>query len=521
MPQYEGTVTSIDYTDTYNDCTLMTVKGTTQEDFEAYLAKMSAFSNYEQIVAPRDMLGGTGNIAAMYTKASQNGTYLINALWIPAANSINGVNEVKVTIEPLRDTDLSVFDPETATTEKTVDPLLIQIGLDGYGEVGSVVEGACDQNTAKCMAYAYRLSDGRFIVIDGGGNDYTGNGTKDKDHAARVYNTLKKYTPNNTIVIAAWFITHPHVDHMGGFMAFTKTYISDPTYKVSLQKVICNLPNVVEQTYIDAGESYSLSEKKVSTYNNQLEFLREHGVDIYKAHVGQMYYIGNMTVEILFTYDLLSPTLPDALFVTDAYGVNRGTVHNATGSGGDFTNTFSLIFQATVNTDADTAYKAIWTGDATCYSIETVNAMYKAAMKSDFVQVPHHGGTQMGRGSASDVYIKYYHEIQVNHFYGAMSGAPQEDYPISVFPEYYHSDGSYGYVRAKYILWPSHLAGAASGIDGEPGDAATNDSRLTTWSPTYHLQEEAQAQGGDVYLARYFLTVFTLGETITVTEDLW
>ena len=68
LPEYEGSNTLIDFTDTYNDCILMTVQGTTKADYEAYLAKLASFSNYEEIVAPRKVLGSTNNLSSIYTK---------------------------------------------------------------------------------------------------------------------------------------------------------------------------------------------------------------------------------------------------------------------------------------------------------------------------------------------------------------------------------------------------------------------------------------------------------------------
>ena len=213
LPAYEGSNLGIHFTDTNNDCTLMTVQGASKSDYESYVGKMLAYSNYETVVAPRDILGGTGNIASMYTKTTDQGVYLINVLWIPEENSIYELGEVKVTAEPLFDTDLSVFDPASETVGKA-ESLLIQIGLDEVKSDGS------DANTVNGgMAYAYRLSDGSFFLIDGGGDGF-GSGDMDKDNAARIYQTLKKYSVTEEIVIAGWYITHPHTDHMGAFMAF-------------------------------------------------------------------------------------------------------------------------------------------------------------------------------------------------------------------------------------------------------------------------------------------------------------
>ncbi|MBQ2735635.1 MAG: hypothetical protein IJF33_07355, partial [Clostridia bacterium] len=469
----------------------------------------------QTVVAPRDMLGGTGHMASMYTKTTANGTYLINALWIPAENSIYGVGQVKVTAEPLRDTDLSVFDPASAS-DGNVESLLIQIGLDEVKDDGS------DANTVNGgMAYAYRLSDGSFFLIDGGGNDF-GSGDMDKDNAARIYQTLKKYSATEKIVIAGWYITHPHTDHMGAFMAFVADYVNSPDYDVTLEKVICNLPNITEQTYKAAGRDYSLAPEKIEIYSTCLDTLREAGVNVYKTHVGQTYYVRNLTVEILFTYDLLSPKLPDAFFYSNSYIQMKdpGVIQNNTGGNMDFTNTFSVVAQATLKVDEDTSYKALWTGDQTCFGIMTVNSMYGFAMKSDFVQVMHHGYTQMNRGTEGDELQKYAFEIAVNHFFGSSYEAWQDKYDLATFADCFAADGSYGYVRAKYVLWPSHIKNVGQYIDTEEGDdPSISDSRLTTWAPLNHLQMEAKAQGGDVYAARNYLTIFTLGETVTVAID--
>ena len=63
--------------------------------------------------------------------------------------------------------------------------------------------------------YIVRLPDGRFIIQDGG---YEGDD--------RVYNTLRELVGNEEIVIAAWFISHPHADHYPAFTDFIKKHSS-------------------------------------------------------------------------------------------------------------------------------------------------------------------------------------------------------------------------------------------------------------------------------------------------------
>ena len=67
------------------------------------------------------------------------------------------------------------------------------------------------------MGYIVRLSDGRFVVIDGGMAEY--------DEIEHFFETLNSQNELESVpVIALWFITHPHFDHFNFFVksvAFT------------------------------------------------------------------------------------------------------------------------------------------------------------------------------------------------------------------------------------------------------------------------------------------------------------
>ncbi len=142
------------------------------------------------------------------------------------------------------------------------------------------------------------------------------------------------------------------------------------------------MPNIPVQTFKKEGEVYSLTPEKVEAYTAQFDALREGGTNIHKAHAGQIFYLRNLSFEVLFSYDLLTPKLPDVFFdSTSAYSrmKNKKVLMNWTGGGRDFTNTFSIIAQATVTVNEETAYTTLWTGDASCFGIETVNKMYGAA----------------------------------------------------------------------------------------------------------------------------------------------
>ena len=67
------------------------------------------------------------------------------------------------------------------------------------------------------MSYVIRLSDGRFIIFDGGCNF-----EPDQD---RLFECLKKGSPEDEKpVIAAWIMTHPHSDHTNGLSTFCRQH---------------------------------------------------------------------------------------------------------------------------------------------------------------------------------------------------------------------------------------------------------------------------------------------------------
>lgn len=79
------------------------------------------------------------------------------------------------------------------------------------------------------MTYVIRVCDGRFVLIDGGVGEY-----EEADHLWDVL--MSQYEGNDKPIIAAWFITHPHCDHFGGFVKFMDKYGE----KVKLESVLYN-----------------------------------------------------------------------------------------------------------------------------------------------------------------------------------------------------------------------------------------------------------------------------------------
>ena len=84
------------------------------------------------------------------------------------------------------------------------------------------------------MSYVLQLSDGKFIVVDGGYDT--------KEDAASIYKILTENKPANheQPIIAGWFITHLHIDHIGALRNFTNRYKD----KVKVEGFYYNFPYV-------------------------------------------------------------------------------------------------------------------------------------------------------------------------------------------------------------------------------------------------------------------------------------
>ena len=98
--------------------------------------------------------------------------------------------------------DCKYFDFADVVREKTVTPQITQVHLEDHG-----------------LSEVVRLSDGRFIVFDGG--------WMFEPDIDRLMETLKSGSVYEKPVIATWVLTHPHIDHYHAFMGFMDKYADD------------------------------------------------------------------------------------------------------------------------------------------------------------------------------------------------------------------------------------------------------------------------------------------------------
>lgn len=245
-------------------------------------------------------------------------------------NYYGALSELNIAIEE----NCGYFAFEDQAGEATVPPQITQVHLVDFG-----------------MSYAIRLSDGRFIVIDGGW-DF-------EPDVQELYRVLKEGTPSGRPVVAAWFLTHPHRDHHLCFADFILRYSED----VVIEKLLMNYPEADDLVHYPelAKEDWRVTDTAtINRVPQMLNTVNKLGIPIYEPHSGQIYRIGDATCEILSCMD-------DTILISDKI------------------NPTSLVMRMELGGQV-----ILWTADAafsTCRLVER----YGNYLKADIMQVPHHG----------------------------------------------------------------------------------------------------------------------------------
>lgn len=270
------------------------------------------------------------NAFATYTKDG----VMAHVLSLPELDSVRIVAE--------KDAVLPALSAQQMTA--AVQPSITQIGLEGYDTSGS--------SNQIGMSYLYQLSDGSFIIVDGGHNK--------AEAADALYGQMKAMAPDpDNIVVQAWILTHAHWDHMGCLFYFGDSYAG----QLTVQQLICNLPSDVE---MDGGSETS-SEFRYRIY----ESADKLGAQVVKTYTGQVHYIGDAVIEILCGVEVVAPQ-----------------------TFADFNNS-SLIFSVELG-----GQKIMQLADCGSLQSPIMTELYGNSLKSDIVQNGHHGY----RGATVELY---------------------------------------------------------------------------------------------------------------------
>ncbi len=249
-------------------------------------------------------------------------------------NYFKNLREMSIVIEE----GCNYFNFSDCSAEAETTPQLTQIHLEDFG-----------------MSEVIRLSDGRFIVFDGG--------WAFEPDMKRLMEVLEAGSPYEKPVIAAWILTHPHADHYHAFMSFVELY------DVVIEKVLLNFPGEeVCEKYLPALKNkfeerclpYVKGNNHVECIKILWETINSLGLPVFVPHTGQVYNIGNAKCEVLSCMD--------------------DTIHRTVD-----VNSTSLVIRMEI-----AGQVILWTADAS-FSDSRFAEKFGTYLKSDILQVPHHG----------------------------------------------------------------------------------------------------------------------------------
>lgn len=201
------------------------------------------------------------------------------------------------------------------------------------------------------MSYVIRLTDGRFIVIDGG-RDF-------EPDRERLFKCLSEGSPDEKPVIAAWILTHPHSDHYLCFIGFMEQYGD----RVEVERYILNFPegdDILHYPKIEKKDKRFEDSSGKTNIPKMWAQIEKSGGIAYTAHTGMRFNIGGANLEILASMD--------------------DTIHRSSNI-----NASSLVIRMEL-----AGQVILWATDAS-FSDARLPEKFGEYLKADILQVPHHG----------------------------------------------------------------------------------------------------------------------------------
>jgi beta-lactamase superfamily II metal-dependent hydrolase len=330
LPMYEGG-TFRAYYKPGNSSNEFIIGETTVEEYREYLKKLdnSGFTCYTTHEI-------TGNHFATYNSDK----YTVTAGFYDYEDS------VRLIIEPLAPAvglkEDNVYTPVTTSQ-------ITMLGMEYKNNDGSF--------TSNGLSVLIRLTDGRFIIVDGGFNR--------AKHSTELMRHLKEQSAGyaksmKDITIAAWIVTHPHGDHDGLLYGKYSDFMG-----IKVERVLANFLSDTELSKADnsstVGGNWGTGEG--FEYQKVLQAAKAFGATVHQVHVGQVFYFADLKMEVLYTIESFGPKVCNAL------------------------NTTSIVLR--MEFGGETVYLS--TGDATGNGMEICTKMYGDYLHSDIVQVCHHG----------------------------------------------------------------------------------------------------------------------------------
>ena len=246
-------------------------------------------------------------------------------------------NTVRVAVDHARNTELPpIEDTSPNYGEKVTDVTFTMHDFDGSkGNWGN--------------AFIITLEDGSFIFHDGGANS----GSVESEELWKLLNHLNK-RKDGRIVIAAYILSHGHMDHHNGWDGLVNKHYREMTIEriIHGEAATTQIYKFYKNGHYATGSLRTLAAKTQAT--------------IHRAHTGQTFQIRNLKIEIMMAVETTFPYAPDC--------------YNST----------SLIARFT-NGEGENAQSLMTVGDTQDMGSRRLVDIYGEALKCDILQVAHHG----------------------------------------------------------------------------------------------------------------------------------
>ena len=198
------------------------------------------------------------------------------------------------------------------------------------------------------LSVIFTLSDGRLVVLDGG--------MPNEENHLGLLSAMKKASPDkDNIVIAGWYLSHAHIDHHGAAWQFILQHLD----KVKIESFVLNY--AADEHYENLTEDSWKKADDAQLFRGALEKISPD-TKVIKAHSGQVYYYGEEAVEIVYSVE---DYYPEPL---------------------NYNNSSSLVLRLHAKGNS-----VMLLADTTHTSGARMMALHRDALKSDMVQIAHHG----------------------------------------------------------------------------------------------------------------------------------
>ena len=260
-----------------------------------------------------------------------NDESIINVMYLP------NIEQTRVVIDTKEFTSLAGLESENIYEEGSSEMSFTQLGLE-HPKAGNCQNG---------MGYILKLSDGSFVIVDGGH-------TRDMSYAESagdyLLDSLKVLADDpNDIRVHTWFLSHIHNDHIGAFYDIAR----DTPDSIKVERLVYNAPNDTQLAGVSGGNLDDKVENAAKMFGIKT---------VVKGHPGQVFYANEATFTIYGSLDLVEPITIDN--INESSMVMKMEFMGKT-----------MIFLGDCHPNA---------------SLALTNA-YGDDLKSNFIQLSHHG----------------------------------------------------------------------------------------------------------------------------------